>query len=255
MKKVIFVGGKQVGYDCLQCLCLHPGIQVSLIITNPSDLYKGTDKWYPSVKELADTYNIPYHATDAINDPSMVEKIKSLSPDLMFVVYYDKILVEEVFNIPKEGTINLHMADAEKYRGCYPTTYAIINGETEYGVTLHYINRGIDTGYLIDRARFELMERWTGKDLYERATREGIKLFKKNLERFLSGNVKSRAQRSSQDTHFYRRSQFPSHEITFEGSGKDVYNKIRALIFPPFPNPYFYIGSQKYTITPVDSET
>ena len=64
MKKVIFVGGKQVGYDCLQCLCLHPGIQVSLIITNPSDLYKGTDKWYPSVKELADTYNIPYYATD-----------------------------------------------------------------------------------------------------------------------------------------------------------------------------------------------
>lgn len=248
MKKVVFLGGKQIGYDCLRCLCLHPKVKVALVISNLSDLYEGKDRWYPKIYELAKDNEISYIATDDINTADMAAKIRGVSPDFIFVVYYDKILKPTIFNIPKEGSINLHLADAEKYKGCYPTTYAIINGETEYGVTLHYIDKGVDTGRIIDKVVFELKNDWIGKDLYYAASKEGYKLFERNIDNILSGSIKSRPQKPSTSIHHYKRSQFPSHEIPFEGEAKATLNQIRALLFPPFPAPYFRLGDKKYVI-------
>ena len=248
MKKIVFLGGKQIGHDCLRCLCSHTKAKVALVISNQSDLYEGKDRWYPKIHELAKENKIPYMITDNINTVEMAARIQSISPDFIFVVYYDKILKPIIFNIPKEGSINLHLADAEKYRGCYPTTYAIINGETEYGVTLHYIDKGIDTGRIIDKAVFELKNDWTGKDLYYAASKEGYKVFERNVENILSGRVKSRPQKPSTSIHHYKRSQFPSHEIHFKGEAKTTLNQIRALLFPPFPVPYFRLGNKKYLI-------
>lgn len=242
MKKIIFLGGKQIGHKCLKSLCKEKEIEIALAISNRSDLYDGEDRWYPKIHELAEQHAIPYMATDDINSDKMAAKIHSFSPDLMFVVYYDNILSQRIFSLTKEGTINLHLADAEKYRGCYPTTYAIINGETEYGVTLHYIDEGVDSGDIIDKEVFELKKEWTGKDLYRVATEKGYELFKRNVKNIISGNVKRRVQKSSAHISCYKRSQFPSHEISFEGTAEETMNRIRALLFPPFPPPYFISG-------------
>ena len=248
MKKIVFLGGKQIGYKCLQCLCKEKEIEIVLAISNMSDLYDSEDRWYPKIHELAGQHSIPYMATDDINSDKMVAKIHSISPDFMFVVYYDNILSQKIFSQAKEGTINLHLADAEKYRGCYPTTYAIINGETEYGVTLHYIDEGVDSGDIIDKEVFELQKEWTGKDLYRAATEKGYELFKRNIKNIISGNLKRRVQKSPAHISYYKRSQFPSHEITFEGKAGETLNRIRALLFSPFPPPYFYLGDKKFII-------
>lgn len=245
MKKVIFFGGKKIGYRCLELLCSNSQISLSLIITNTSDLYDKNDRWYPKIYDLAVSHKIPYLSTDLPNSDEVISIIKGIEPDLMFVVYYDNILKPKLFKLAKEGVINLHLANAEKYRGCYSTTFAIINGEKEYGVTLHYIDEGIDTGPVIDKKVFELKREWTGKDLYDMATGEGFKLFQENLNSIIEENAVSQKQKTSEELKFYKKSQFPSHNITFEGSGEDVYNRIRALMFPPFPHPYFYIGDRK----------
>ena len=248
MKKVIFLGGKKVGYLCLEALIQHPGIHVLQAISNCSDLYDASDRWYPCIRELAEKNNLPYKATNKINASDMIQKIRKLAPDIIFVAYYDQILSPSLFSIPKEGAVNLHLADAEKYRGCYPTVYAIINGEKEYGVTLHYIDEGVDTGYIIDKVTFPLLSTWTGKDLYEVATLEGVKLFERNLDAFVRGKVKARPQASAVGVKQYRRKQFPSHEISFSEDPERIYNKIRSLLFPPFPPPYFMIGEKKIVI-------
>ena len=105
-----------------------------------------------------------------------------------------------------------------------------------------------------DKDTFKLKETWTGKDLYEIATMEGYQLFKRNLNSIVEGNVTHKAQKPGEDVKFYRRSQFPSHEIIFDGTGTDVYNRIRALLFPPFPVPYFHIGQKRFEIIPAEQE-
>lgn len=178
--------------------------------------------------------------------------IEKSSPDVGLVYawmeYFDNILSQRIFNLAKEGTINLHLADSERYRGCYPTTYAIINGETEYGGTLHYIDEGVDSGDIIDKEVFELKKEWTGKDLYYVATEKGYKLFERNIKNIIKGNVKRKVQKSSTKISYYRRSQFPSHEISFKGTAEETLNRIRALLFPPFSPPYFYLGDKNFTI-------
>ena len=249
MKRVVFFGGKTIGCKCLESLCLHSRIDVSLIVSNTSDLYDENDRWYPRIYELAKNHKIPYLCTDNPNTEEIISIIKGINSDFIFVVYYDAILKPQLFRLAKEEAINLHLADAERYRGCYPTTYAIINGEKEYGVTLHYVDEGVDTGPIIDKKLFEIKEIWTGKDLYDVATEEGYKLFVRNLDKIIEGKVESRMQKPSGHVKYHKRSQFPSYKISFEGTGKDVYNRIRALLFPPFPSPYFRIGDKIFEIT------
>jgi len=232
MKKVVFLGGKQIGCDCLRCLCSHS--DVVLVVSNEGE---------PGIHKIAIDNGIPYIAINDINTDEMAARIRVLSPDFIFVVYYDKILSPTIFNIPKEGSINLHLADSERYRGCYPTTYAIINGDAEYGVTIHYIDKGVDTGNIIARAVFGLDDDWTGEDLYYAASGEGYGLFERNIDSILSGDIGSVPQGLSGEYH--KRSDFPSHEIDIDST---TLNRIRALIFPSFPAPYFRIGDKKYGI-------
>ena len=88
MKKIVFLGGKQIGHDCLRCLCSHTKAKVALVISNQSDLYEGKDRWYPKIHELAKENKIPYMITDNINTVEMAARIQSISPDfiLLFIM-------------------------------------------------------------------------------------------------------------------------------------------------------------------------
>lgn len=238
--KVIFCGGKNIGYNCLKYLIQHSEIEVILIIPNlDSDILP--DRWYPSATELALTYNIPLLGTKNINEN--IKEIKQVNPDLIFSVYFDQIFKKTIIDIPPKGIINLHFGLPEYYRGCYPTTWAIINGELLTGTTLHYVNEGIDTGDIIAERFIEICENYTGKDLYNICTEVSFELFKNTLPLIINDKCKSRKQINGIAHHYNR--EFPSHEIKLP---KDIYNYIRSLIFLPFPSPYFYIGNRKMVI-------
>jgi len=226
-KRVVFMGGKKIGKRCLDILRRHPGVELVKIIQNPNEI--------PWLRIPAMPRNI--------NHFHEVMLIRQEKPDLIICVYYDQILKRPLLDIPPMGCINLHLALAEEYRGCYPTTWAIINGETETGVTLHYMDEGIDTGPIISQAKVPIYEWDTGKDLYERCTRAGVALFESELQSILDGTNDRRPQSSTRRTLSYRRI-FPSHEVT------DMYhhgkNYIRALYFPPWPKPYVDIGGRKF---------
>jgi len=213
-KRVVFMGGKKPGEACLEILRRHPDVE---LVGNVGNMNGGV--W------------------------NFTGQIRQLKPDLIIVVYYDYILSPEIIAIPPMGCINLHLALAEEYRGCYPTTWAIINGETRTGVTLHYIDEGIDTGDIIAQTEVPIYPQDTGKDLYERCTRAGVALFESELQSILDGTNDRRPQSSTRRTLSYRRI-FPSHEVT------DMYhhgkNYIRALYFPPWPKPYVDIGGRKF---------
>ncbi len=243
--KVLFMGGKNVGCGCLKYLIERQTEQVVGIIVNPSDIAK--DRWYESATDLGFQNNIPVYSVKNINSPTGVSIVRKLSPYIIVVVYYDQILKKEIINIPSMGCINLHMALAEEYRGCYPTTWAIINGEKRMGVTLHYIDEGVDTGDIIAQKEVPITNEDTGESLYEKSTKACIELFREQFPLIVSGKASKKKQITTVKTKYYRR-EFPSRELDFSKPGKEIFNHIRALLFEPFPPPFFYIGNKKMII-------
>jgi methionyl-tRNA formyltransferase len=243
--RIVFMGGKNIGCGCLKYLIEREEDRVVGIIVNPSDTAK--DRWYESATELGIANNIPVYLFENINSPESVSLVRELSPDIIVVVYYDQILKKDIIHIPPKGCINLHMALAEEYRGCYPTTWAIINGEKRTGVTLHYIDEGIDSGDIIAQREVTITDGDTGKSLYKRCTKTGLELFREQFPLISSGKAARRKQATTAKTKYYKR-EFPSRELDFSRPGREIFNHIRALLFEPFPPPFFRIGNRRFII-------
>lgn len=243
--RVLFMGGKAVGCGVLNELIDSPIALVCGAIVNPSDTQE--DRWFPSATELAMRSSIPVIAPEDINSDESTLWIRSHRPDIIVIAYFDQILSQPVFGIPPLGTVNLHLALAEKYRGCYPTTWAIINGETVTGVTIHQVTEEVDGGDIFADCKVPIELHDTGLSLYEKCGNAGISLFADVLPKLLTGRLVGRPQRKTPETKYYRR-EFPSHEVKFEGDAESTLNYIRALHFPPFPAPFIKLGDKKLEI-------
>lgn len=147
--KIIVVGQALFGKDCLEVL-LQQEEQVVGVITVPDD-----PKGRPNpVKDLALEKNIPVlqpsgRSPHRLKDPSVIPWVKDLKPDLFVLAFATDIVPYEVIKISTSGGINYHPSLLPKYRGGSAINWAIISGEKEIGVTVHYIDEGVDTGDII----------------------------------------------------------------------------------------------------------
>ncbi|KPJ87096.1 MAG: hypothetical protein AMJ53_18660 [Gammaproteobacteria bacterium SG8_11] len=246
--RVIFCGGKNIGCGVLEALIAEPNTDVVAVFVNPdSDVAK--DRWHESATEIAYQHMIPVYAPHSINSPASRQLLKELAPDYIVVTFYDQILAPAIIDIPTAGAINLHMALTQDYRGCYSTTWALIAGAPETGVTLHWIDEGIDSGDIIAQVKHEIEPDDTGRSLYLTLTQLGIDLFRREWPRVLSGT----AERTPQHTlgRYFKR-EFPSHDVTAHMGRRNWDNWVRALTFYPFPRPYFQLGERIFEIVEVD---
>lgn len=242
--RVLFVGGKDVGCGCLEHLIDRNDTEVvGVIVNRQGDTSR--DRWYRSVTEIALAHCIPILKPYNINSDECVSFICGLRPDLIVVVYYDQLLKKCVTDISPLGCINVHMALAEEYRGCYPTTWALINDEKHVGVTIHYVDEGMDTGDIIKQCTVMVEENDTGRTLYYKCTTAAIKLFVTVIDEIHQGTLSCRAQVTTERTKVYHRRDFPSLDLRLKEYDRKLYNYVRALTFDPFPCPYFYIGEHK----------
>ena len=143
------------------------GFEISAVFThqdNPDE-----NIWFGSVAELAGEYDIPVFAPESVNHPVWVNRIRAMKPDYIFSFYYRDMLGGEILSIPSKGAINLHGSLLPKYRGRVPLNWAIINGETEAGVTLHYMTRKADAGDIISQEKFAITDDDTAKTVFDKA--------------------------------------------------------------------------------------
>jgi len=171
--------------------------------------------------------------------------VADFAPDLVLVAFYDRILPGSVFGPPRLGCWNLHLGDPERYRGAYPNIRALRNGDTEYAVAIHRVDAGIDTGPILARRSFPVSPDMMGRELYDRMTSEGLLLLEEFLPVIVSGEAlaAARPQDGSGAESMKRREL--SHELSI---GDDLRNQVRALTFPPFPPPFFMIGSRRFVV-------
>ena len=233
---VLFFGNNPVVLDNL-----IKNSNLLTIFCRPAD---NNDENILKVKEIAKKYSISVKQPNKKNLYKHASYIKNLNPDLIVVCGYKYIIPKQIFDIAKFRTINIHPSYLPAYRGQHVINWAIINGEKETGVTIHYIDEGIDTGDIILQNKILISFEDTAKTLHDKIYHKACELLLNVLDDIASGKtLQSKKQDDTNATYFKPRNP-EDGRIDWNMNGLDIYNLIRALV-EPWPGAYSYIkGNQ-----------
>lgn len=227
--KVICIAGKnKCAIDCLSYVIKKFKNYPILALPNRSD--KGLDGWQNSFRKFAIRKNVQ------ITSLKELYKLKKLY--FFSLEYEDIIKVNKFFS---KKLYNFHFSLLPKYRGCHTNFYQILNGENKSGVTLHEIDKGIDTGNKIDFISFKIHINSTAYDNYIVLLKKSVFLFKKNINRILNDSYPTKKQNLKKGSYFSRKSVNYKKLINIREIKHNIvtHNKIRALIFHPFQLPIY----------------
>lgn len=193
--KIVYMGTPDFAVYGLKAL-VEAGHDVVAVITQP-DKAKGRSKsLVPTpVKKQAIEYNIPVYQPEKVKEESVVNMLKELAPEVIVVAAYGQILPESILNIPPYGCINIHASLLPKYRGAAPIEWSIIDGEDVTGVTTMYMEKGLDTGDMIEKEEIVIESDDTGATLHDKLAEAGGRLIITTLEAVKAGT----ATRTKQD--------------------------------------------------------
>lgn len=234
--RLIFMGTPDFARVSLKKL-LESNHEVLAVVTVP-DKPKGRGlKLQPSaVKEFAVARQLPVLQPASLKDPEFIQTLKNFNADAFVVVAF-RILPREVFTIPPKGTINLHASLLPKYRGAAPINWAIINGETETGVTTIFINERVDQGNILLQERVPIGPDMTAGELHDILADVGADLLVKTLNQLETEGITPREQDPSLVSKAPKITKEICH-INFNQSAQQVHNWIRGL--SPYPAAFAY---------------
>ncbi len=200
------------------------------ILALPNKTDNGKDTWQKSFKKFSLKKKIP------ITTLKNLYRKKNL--------YFFSLEYEEILNVKKFKSnmlFNFHFSLLPKYRGCHTNYFQIYNGEKNSGITLHKIDKGIDTGKIIDISRFNIGKNSTAYENYLKLLDQSIKLFKKNIYKILNNNYSLKKQNLKKGSYFSRNTVNYKKLVFLKNitHNKSTHNKIRSLIFPPFQLPIY----------------
>lgn len=183
------MGTPDFAVPCLEKI-VSLGYPVTGVFTQPDKPKgRGYKLLPPPVKELALRENLPVFQPASVKTDEAYETLKNCAPDLIVVVAYGKILPKRVLDLPRYGCINVHASLLPRYRGAGPIQWAILNGETETGVTTMYMGEGLDTGDMLEQVRTPIGENETADELYTRLSVLGAEALQVTLSKLESGSL------------------------------------------------------------------
>lgn len=191
MKKIVLFGCQQIAVDFISYLRTLQDVELSLVLTYELPLDKTYG--YQSVVDICRDNNIDFISSTSI-PPRAEETIRDVGPDLIMSVYYRRIIPESIFSLARRGAFNIHPSLLPYYRGPVPTMWAIENGEKEFGITIHKIDKGIDTGSIAYQEKYPILDDDTGYSLYVRAMELGASMLARNFTNLINGQVELRRQ-------------------------------------------------------------
>ncbi|MDE0865285.1 MAG: formyltransferase family protein [Rubripirellula sp.] len=188
-----------------------------------------------TVQGVAEHLKVPVWAAEQVKDPSFAERVLHESIDLILNVHSLHIVHKEVLSAARVGGFNLHTGPLPGYAGMNAVNWAIMNGETQHGATLHWMEAGIDTGDIAFETMFELSPQDTGLSVSRRCARDGLQLIKQLL-----ATQPDAIPRKPQDLSARR---YHGFEIPFKGqipwASADLIERfVRACNFHPLPSPW-----------------
>ena len=193
--RILFMGTPEISAICLKKL-IEDGHDVCAVVTREDKPRGRGNVMTPTpTKVTALEHGIPVYEPKTLRDDDFLSLLSEISPDIIAVVAYGKILPVSVLDFPKHGCVNLHVSLLPKYRGAAPMQRAIMEGERETGVTVMYMNEGLDTGDIISVERFPIGPEDNFEDIHDRSALVGGALLSKTIYEIEEG----RATRTPQD--------------------------------------------------------
>ena len=233
--RIVYMGTPDFAVESLRRL-VEGGYNVVAVITMPDKpAGRGHKIQFSPVKEYALSQGLPVLQPERLKDEAFVEQLRSLHADLQIVVAF-RMLPEVVWNMPPMGTFNLHASLLPQYRGAAPLNWAIINGDTETGITTFFLKHEIDTGEIIQQRRIPILPEDNVGTIHDKLMVLGADMVVETVDAILAGTVKPIDQESIQTDEPLR----PAPKIFKETCRIDwskpcmqIHNLVRGL--SPYP--------------------
>ncbi len=236
--KILFMGTPDFARDSLSAL-LDAGANVVGVVTQPDKAKnRGMKVTFCEVKQYALEKGLTVYQPESLKNGELQELLDELSPDIIAVVAYGKILPQYVLDFPEYGCINVHGSLLPEYRGAAPIQRAVIDGKTVTGVTTMYMDKGLDTGDMIFAEKTEIGENETVGEVWDRLARIGGRLLVKTVEAIAEGTAPRIPQDSLLATHAAKIEKEEA-KVDFSLPAKAVHDKIRGMT--PYPAAYAFL--------------
>jgi methionyl-tRNA formyltransferase len=238
--RVVFLGTPEFSVASLDAI-IKAGFEVVAVVTAPDKpAGRGMKLTASAIKQFAVAHHIPVLQPVKLKDPAFIEELRSYKADIQVVIAF-RMLPEVVWNMPPKGTVNLHASLLPDYRGAAPINWAIINGETESGVSTFFLKHEIDTGDVILMEKAPITPEKTAGDLHDELMQIGAKTIVETLKRVESGNYTPIPQKSG-STKLAPKIYTADCIIDWNKPSVDIYNRIRGL--SPFPGAITYLNGK-----------
>ena len=233
--KIVYMGTPEFAVESLRCL-VEGGYNVVGVITMPDKpAGRGHKIQFSPVKQYALEHDLPLLQPEKLKDERFIEALKDWQADLQIVVAF-RMLPEVVWNMPKYGTFNLHASLLPQYRGAAPINWAVMNGDTETGITTFFLKHEIDTGEVIQQVKVPIADTDDVGTVHDKLMLLGGKLVTETVDAIINGTVKSIPQEEMAIVGELRPAPKifkDTCRIDWDNTVVKIYNHIRGL--SPYP--------------------
>lgn len=242
--RIVFMGTPDLAGASLEALLREPAFEVAAAVTQP-DRPKGRDlKLQPSpVKQIALREAIGVLQPEKARDEEFLSSLKQLQPELIAVTAYGQILPQTILDLPRFGCLNVHTSLLPRYRGAAPIQWAILNDETETGVTIMKMDAGLDTGDILAQASTPILATDNSQTLHDRLARLGGDLLARTIREHVAGKLTPRAQPTEGVSHA-RKIKKEDGRIDWQLPARTLWNQVRA--FTPWPGAFTFQPAQPH---------
>ena len=227
--KIVFMGTPEFSVPILKMLIKN--YNVVGVVTQPDREVGRKKVLTPSpIKQTAMEFNIPVITPEKLRIE--YEKVLAFKPDIIVTCAYGQILPNEILNYPKYGCINVHASLLPKYRGGAPIQRAIMNGEVKTGITIMYMNEGMDTGDMIEKKELIIENHDNYDEVSKKLSVIGTDLLEDVLPKVIKGKIKRTIQ-DNEDATYAPIIKREDEKLDFNKTTFEIYNHIRALSTTP----------------------
>jgi methionyl-tRNA formyltransferase len=243
--RIVFMGTPEFAVPSLEALLSSSDQVVGVVCQPDRPKGRGHQVVAPPVKLVAERAGIPVLQPLKIRTPEFLQSLSSWQPDVIAVAAYGRILHKPILQLPPMGCVNVHGSLLPKYRGAAPVQWAVINGETETGITTMLMDEGMDTGAMLLQAKLEILPDDTAGTLAPRLAALGGRLLIETLAQLKAGTLVPTKQDDQQATMAPLLKK-EDGLIDWTLSAASLTNRVRGL--SPWPGAYTFLGVERWNI-------
>lgn len=249
--RIIFLGTPDFAVTSLQALVQHKLNVVAVVTAPDKPAGRGMQLQQSAVKQYALQQNIPVLQPEKLKNEIFLQELKSYQADLQVVVAF-RMLPELVWNMPPLGTINVHASLLPNYRGAAPINWALINGESQTGVTIFKLKHQIDTGNILLQQAIAINEKDNASSLYTKLKELGATTLLKTIDGIANNTIQEIPQQLNENTKPAPKIFTETGLIDFNKSVVEIHNLVRGL--SPTPCAFTYLNNKLFKLIETEVE-